>query len=209
MRAAVAGMRLDDLALPLRIEQIGIAFRRVLWFYQIGVIADDFDPAARGRIHSIGIDLIRREMLRDIVGEVRREPAPSLPVKIMRGVGAVGDVDRVDAASLLLGDTLEYPLSTRAFDADGYSGIFGFECLAQPFGHVELQRGIIGDLALLARGFDQCWRHAGRRRRGSPDRFGEQHSGGNRGRGFQHLAPGPFSVSHSVSLALRALSQRD
>ena len=77
------------------------------------------------------------------------------PVEIVRGVGAVGDVDRMDAAALLLRDTLENPLRTRALDAHGNAGIFGFEHPAQPFGGGEFQRGIERDLAFLARGLDQ------------------------------------------------------
>ena len=40
-RAAVARMRLDDLADPFRIEQIGEALRRVLRLHQLGVVGDD------------------------------------------------------------------------------------------------------------------------------------------------------------------------
>jgi len=51
--------------------------------------------------------LIGREIFCNVVGKIRREPVLSLPVQIMRGVGRVGDVDRVDAAALLLRDPLE------------------------------------------------------------------------------------------------------
>src|SRR5260370_18436973 len=108
----------------------------------MGVIADDFDQAARGGIGSIRIDLTRRKMPGDIVRNVRRDPVLSFPVKIMRGVGAVGDVDRVDAAGLLLGDALKDPLGARALDTDGYSGIFGFECLAQTSVDFDLPRRV-------------------------------------------------------------------
>jgi hypothetical protein len=58
------------------------------------------------------------------------------------GIGAVGDVDRIDAAALLLGDALEYPLGAGTFNAHGNPGIFGFEHLAQAFGDVEFERRI-------------------------------------------------------------------
>ena len=86
--AAVAGMALDDLALPFRIEQVGIALRRVLALDQVGVVADRLDPGAGGRVHAVGIDLIGRKMLGDVFGHVGREPVVLLPVEIMRGIGA-------------------------------------------------------------------------------------------------------------------------
>src|SRR5207245_10754941 len=46
-RAGIAGMRLDDLALPFRVEQVGIALWRVFRLHQIAVVANGFDPAAR------------------------------------------------------------------------------------------------------------------------------------------------------------------
>ena len=39
-------MRLDDLALPFRIEQVGIALWRVFRLHQIAVVANGLDPAA-------------------------------------------------------------------------------------------------------------------------------------------------------------------
>ena len=45
-RAAVARMRLDDLALPFRVEQVGKALRRVFLFHQVGVVGDDAQPDA-------------------------------------------------------------------------------------------------------------------------------------------------------------------
>ena len=116
----------------------------------------------------------------------------------MRRVGAIGDIDRVDAAALLLGDTLVNPLGARALDADRDARIFGLERLAQPLGDIELQRGIIGELAFFARGFDQFGRHAGWRRRCSLHRFGEHGGRRERGRSLQHLASGPLSIAHGV-----------
>ena len=66
----------------------------------------------------------------------------------MRGVGGVGDVDGVDAAALLLRDALKDPLRTRALDANRDPWILGFKRLAELFGDIQLERGIVGDLAL-------------------------------------------------------------
>ena len=63
-------------------------------------------------MHSVRVDLIGRKMLGDVIGNVRRKPAVLFPVEIVRGVGAVGDVDLMDAAALLLRDALENPLRT-------------------------------------------------------------------------------------------------
>src|SRR5258708_6730497 len=150
------------------------------------------------------MDRIRRKMLSDVGGNIGRKPVLGLPVEIMRGVGRVGDVERVNAASLLRGDALENPFGARALAADGDPWIFGFECSGEALSDVELQRAIIGDLALLARSFDQCRRHTGRRWRGRPDRLGEQRPDGKPGRGLEHLAPRPLSISHGVPHKLHA-----
>ena len=96
----------------------------------------------------------------------------------MRGVGAVGDVDGVDAAPLLLRDALEDPLRARTFDANGDPRIFGFEHLAQAFGDVELQRRVVGQLAFLARRLDQGRRDCAWRRCRGPQRVREKQARG-------------------------------
>ncbi|GCC44831.1 hypothetical protein chiPu_0029044 [Chiloscyllium punctatum] len=58
--AAVAGMRLDDLALPFRIEQIGRALRRLLGLHQTGVVGNDRQPDPEARELSIGIAMLVR-----------------------------------------------------------------------------------------------------------------------------------------------------
>jgi hypothetical protein len=107
----------------------------------------------------------------------------------MRGIGAVGNVDRIDAARLLLGDALENPLGAGALDPDGDAGIFGFECPGQPLPNVQLQCAVVRELALLGGGFDQGRRHTGRRWRSSFDRFGKQRTGCKPGRGLEHVPP--------------------
>ena len=139
-RAAVTGMALDDLTLPLRIEQVGVALRRVLALDQVGIVADRLGPCAGGGMHSVRVDLIGGKISRHLIGNVWREPAVVFPVEIVRRVGAVGDVDRPNAAALLLGDTLENPLRARTLDAHGNAGIFDFEHPAHTLGGVEFQR---------------------------------------------------------------------
>src|SRR5260370_41601710 len=89
-----AGAYMYDLAPPLRIEQIGVASGRVLALDLIAVVADGFDPAARGCVESIGVDVIRRKVLRNILWHIGCEPVLCFPVKVVRGGGTVGNVDR-------------------------------------------------------------------------------------------------------------------
>ena len=128
-------------------------------------------------MHAVRIDLIGRKMLCHVFGKIGHHPAVLLPVEIMRGVGGVGDVDRLDAAALLLGDALENSLGAGALDPHGDPRILGLENLRQPFGGGELQRRIECDLAFLARGLDQSRRHRGRRWRRRPQRLGEHQAG--------------------------------
>ena len=108
-RAAVAGMAFDDLALPFRIEQIGIALGRVFRLHQIGVVADDFEPGAKRRMHAVRIDLIARKMLGHILGDVGLDPIfCSRPIDEMRRVGAAHHVDGINPARLFLCDALKH-----------------------------------------------------------------------------------------------------
>ena len=195
-RAAVAGMRLDDLAAPFRVEQIGIALRRVLAGHEVGVVADRLDPGADRRVGAVGIDLVRREVLRHLLRQIRLEPVVLLPVEIMRGVGGVGDVNRLDAAALLLRDALEDALGAGALDAHGDAWIFCLEGPRDAFGDVEFERAVEGKLALLARRLDQGRRHARSRRRGCPHRLGEHRCRDRRSRHFQKIASRPSRAPH-------------
>jgi len=71
--AAIAGMRLDDLALPFRIEQIGKTLRRLLGLHQIGVVGDDAEPDAPARKLAVHILVFRGIKLRDVFRHVRRK----------------------------------------------------------------------------------------------------------------------------------------
>ena len=133
--------------------------------------------------------MIRRKIFRDVVGQIRREPIFRLPVEIMRGISRIGDVNRVDAAGLLLRDPLIDPLGAGALDVDHDAGVLGFERLAEVFGDVQFKRGIVGDVTLSAGSFDQLRRHRCWRRCSRPCRLGEQRAGRKRGGGLKHIAP--------------------
>ena len=81
-------------------------------------------------MHAVRIDLIGRKMFYDFFRKIGRHPAVFFPVEIVRGVGGVGDVDRLDAAALLLRDALENPLRAGALDANRDPRIFGLEHFA-------------------------------------------------------------------------------
>ena len=53
--AAVARMRLDHLAGPFRIEQVGKALRRILGLHQIGVVADHAQSDAEAGEQAVGV----------------------------------------------------------------------------------------------------------------------------------------------------------
>ena len=74
--AAVARMRLDDLALPFRIEQIGEALRRFFLFHQVGVVGDDADPDAEAGEHAIRVLVLGRIELGDVLGHDRPRACP-------------------------------------------------------------------------------------------------------------------------------------
>ena len=171
--AAVARMRLDDLALPFRIEQIGEALRRVLRLHQVGVVADDAQADAEAREHAVGVLVLGRIVLRDVLRHERRQQAVALPDDEVRGVGGVHRIDRVDAAAVFLADALEHALGAGALDAHGDAGIFRLERLGDLLGERQVDRGVIDDLAFLLGRLDQRRRDGGRRRRRLHLRGGE------------------------------------
>jgi hypothetical protein len=191
-------MTLDDLALPFGIEQIGIAFRCVLALDEVGVVTDRLQPCAGRCVHAVGVDLIGRKMLCDILRHVRRKPAVLLPVEIMRGIGRVGDIDGVDAAALLLRNALKYPLRTGTFDAHADPGIFRFECSGETFAGAEFEGRVERHLALFLRSLDQGRRHFRRRRRRGLQRFGEQDAHGRGRRCLEQIASRPSAVPHRI-----------
>src|SRR5207237_187922 len=76
--AAVAGMRLDDLPRPARIEQVLEALRRLLPLHQPGVVADDAQPDAPAGEEAVRVLLFLRIVERDVLGNVcRGHPLPA------------------------------------------------------------------------------------------------------------------------------------
>ena len=124
----------------------------------------------------------------------------------MRGIGRIGDVNRVDVTALLLRDALENTPAPSARH-ERRCPIFGLEGLGEPLGDVELQRGI-RRLALLSRGLDQqtgvtlggggaaAW--TGSASTGRPAIR----------RSFEQIAPRPFAISWDSPLATRIRASR-
>src|SRR5215467_6216121 len=117
-------MRLDQLALPLGVEQIHEALRRLIWLHQIAVVPDRDQPGADGRVETVPVDLIRRKMFGHVFADIGHEPAVALPGQIVCGIGRGDDVDGVDVAALLLTDALKYALRPRSLDEHGDAWIF-------------------------------------------------------------------------------------
>src|SRR6476660_9361468 len=77
-------MAFDNLALPFRIKQIDIAPGGIFRFHQIGVVADDFEPGAKRRVHAIWIALVCRKVFGHVLSDLRHEPAA--PKYLARGL---------------------------------------------------------------------------------------------------------------------------
>ncbi len=187
--AAVAGMGLDQLALPFRIEQVGKAFRRVLRLHQIGVVGDDAQADAEARIHAVGVPVLRRIVLGDVLGHEGREQPVALPDDQMGRIRGVHHVDRVDVAAVFLPDALKHALGAGALDPHRDAGIGGLEGLGDLLGERQVDRGVIDDLAFLLGRLDQGRRDAGRRRRGGAQRGREDGRCRQRARAREDLAP--------------------
>ena len=123
-------MRLDDLALPLRIEQIGEALRCLFLLHQVGVVGDHAQEHAEAREVTVGVLVLGRIEFRDIFRNVGRKHALILPVDEMRRIRRVDHVNRMHIGRVFLTDTLQQPLGARALDLAGNSGIFRLERLA-------------------------------------------------------------------------------
>ena len=83
--AAIAGMCLDQLALPLRVEKVEIAGWRILGIDELGVVAHDTQRRAPRRVIAVGILELRRVAL-DVGRRVLREPFLLLPEDEVRRV---------------------------------------------------------------------------------------------------------------------------
>src|SRR3569832_808770 len=137
-------------------------------------------------------------MLDDIFGQIWRKPAVLFPFEIMRHVSRIGDVDGVDAAALLLRDTLENPLVAGALHPHRKARIFRLEHLAEALGDLELARRVIGDLALFTRRLDQ-FRCDDRGRYRGFDRLGKDHARHRYRRCPQHLPARPLPFTPRLS----------
>ena len=121
--AAVARMRLDDLAFPFRIEQIGKAFRRLFALHQLGIVGDHAQRRAQRRVEPVRIAMRGRNMFGDVLGHVGRQHVLPLPRQELRGVAGVDGIDRVDAAGIFLADAGEDALGAGALDPRRDAGI--------------------------------------------------------------------------------------
>ena len=193
--AAIAGMRLDDLALPFGIEQIGKTFRRFLRLHQIGVVGDDAEPDAQARKLAVDVLVFGGIELRDVFRHIGRQNAVALPDDEMRGIRRIHHIDRVDVAGIFLADALEHALRACALDAHGDAGIFRLERLRQFLRDRQIGRGVVADLAFLLRGLDQRRRDRFRRRRRGHDAGRERRARKQCACPLEHVAaryPGRF-----------------
>ena len=195
-------MRLDHLALPLRVEQVLETRGRVFGLNQLCIVGDRAQRGAKSGIGAIGVAMLGLVMFRDVFRHVRQQEALLLPRQQMRGIGGVRDIDGVHIAGIFLADTLEHPLGAGAFDAHVDPTEFRLEGGRDLFRHREIDRGVPDHLAFSFRRFDQLRRDCFRRRRLRARRGGEYGSKCQRGRRLertlQHVAPRKFSFSHRV-----------
>ncbi len=189
-------MRLDDLALPFGIEQIGKTLRRLLGLHQFGVVGDDAEPDAPACELAVDIPVLRRIEFGDILRHVRRENAVALPDDEMRGIGRIHHVDGVDVAGIFLTDALEHALRAGALDAHGNARIFRLEGLCQFLGDRQIGRGIMDDLAFLGGGRDQGRRDRFGRRRVRQDAGRERRAREQTARTLERVAAGNFLIFH-------------
>src|SRR5688572_523825 len=114
-------MRLDDLADPFRVQQIGIALRRLLALHQVGVEADWHEPDAEGCELPVRIHVFRPVVLGDILRYEGLKDTLTFPYDEMGGIRRVDHVDAVDAAGIFLTDALEHALGAGPLDLHGNS----------------------------------------------------------------------------------------
>ena len=181
-------MRLDDLALPFRIEQIGEALRRFFLFHQIGVVGDDAEEDAEAGIGAVHVLMLGRIEFRYVFRHVGRQHALILPIHQQRSVRRIDHVDGMHVGGIFLADALQQTFGAAALDPAGHAGIFGLERLADLLRQLQVDRGIPGDLAFLLGGLDQRRRDRARRRRGRQHAGRERGAGGERARAYHHVA---------------------
>ena len=152
--AAIAGVRLDDLALPFGIEQIGKTLRGLLRLHQIGVVGDDAEPHAKTRKLAVNVLVLGGIEFRDVLRHIGCQNAIALPDDEMRRIGGIHHIDCVDVAGIFLTDALEHALCAGALDAHLNPGIFRLESLRQFLGNRQIGRGVVDDLTFFLSGLD-------------------------------------------------------
>ena len=195
-------MRLDDLARPFRIEQVGKARRRHLALDEVGVVGDRAQAHAEACEHSVGILVLGGIMLGDVRRHEGSQKAVALPHDEMGSVRRIDHVDPVDAARIFLADALEHALGAAALDAHGDTGKRCLERSRDLLGQRQIDRGIVVDLSFLPRRLDQLRRDRGRFGCCAARRRGKQTDGGDRG-GLEHVAPGEPTLRHCFLLVQR------
>ena len=195
-------MRLDDLALPLGIDEVGKALRRVLWLHQGAIVTNRNEPGANRCVQPVCVDMLRRKMLDHVLAHVGRKPAIALPRQKMSRIRAGDDVDGIDMAVLLLTNALKYPLRARALDANGDPRIFRLEHLAELFRDLKLPRRIEADLALLPRRLDQARSDGRRFGRKRLERLRENSPGRQCRRCLEYVASRKLAHAHCASSLL-------
>src|SRR6478736_1216455 len=156
--AAVGGMRLNHLPRPLWVKQVREAPGCLLRLYQCRVIAERGQPHACRNEKAVRIVIFLRIVARDLLRQIRNEPAVSLPHDAMGSVCCIDYINRIDAAVVFLLNALEQALGARALDAHSDAGEFGFENSADALSNRQIHRGVESDLALLLGHRDQCGR---------------------------------------------------
>ena len=159
-------MRLDDLADPFRIEQVGETLRRVCGLHQVGVVGDHAERHAEAREGAVGILVLGRVILGDVLGQIGCEQAVALPYDQVRGVRGIDDVASMNVAAVFLPDALEDAFCARTLGAHRNPGILRLERLRDLLGDRQVDRRVVDDLAFFLCSLDQCVGHGLHRGRG-------------------------------------------
>ena len=144
-------MRGDQLALPLRRQQILPRLRRLGGGHGLGVVGDH----VHGGAEPVVVAVLVLEARRKAVGAGRRVLQQELLVlqeDIVTGVGRVDHVHVLDVRLQLLHDALQDPLRPGPVHLGLDAGILGLEELGDLLGSRQRQRRVPDDLAFLPRG---------------------------------------------------------
>jgi hypothetical protein len=165
-------MRLDYLALPFRIEQIGKTFRRLVALHHFGIVGHHAQRRSHRGIEAVGVAVLRRNVFRDIFRHVGCQHALTLPGQKLGRIAGAHRVRNMQAGSIFLSHPRKDTLAAGSLNSRVNSGKFLLERLADLLGKLKIGRRIPSKLAFLGRRRDQrrcyCrrrrWRCAQRRR---------------------------------------------